>query len=407
MFAQTARGICDYVLRDLQSPQGGFYSTRDADSEGMEGKYYIWTVEQVTEVLGTDDAELFCSYYDVTETGNWVETRGHAPKGPKNILNIQKDDDAFAKLHKLDVADWKRRLGAMKSRMLEARDRRVAPGLDDKILTGWNGLMIATLAKASQVLDQPRYAEAASKATDFILTNLRRDGKLLRSYRAGKARLTGYLSDYAFFTEGLLNLYESTFEVRHLDEAVQLTDDLIKRYYDEAKGAFFYTASDAEKLVARTKNVTDGAIPAANSVAATNLMRLAILTGNREYRAKAESIFQAFATLVARSPLQFERMLCAVDFYYGPPKEIAIIPGASAEETEALLSAIYGSFLPNKVVASVGDAAPLEAAAQRIPLLRGKHQLDDKATAYVCENYSCKEPVTDALELKRQLGTRE
>ena len=407
LYARTAAGIFEYVICDLQSPEGGIFSSRDADSEGMEGKYYVWTIGQVNEVLGPEDGKLFCSFYDVTETGTWLESLGHAPPGPKNILNIKRSVETIAKLHAIDPQKLEARLADMRAKMSAARDGRVAPGLDDKILAGWNGLMIASLAKGACVLGEAKYATAAMRAADFVLTNLRRDGKLLRTYRNGRARLMGYLSDYAFLIEGLLNLYEATFDLRWIPEAVAMSDELIARYFDQDNGAFFFTASDGERLVARTKNANDGAIPSGNSVQAMNLLRLSLLVDNSEYRAKAESIFQAFATLVARSPLQFERMLCAVDFYYGPPKEIAIIPGASAEETEALLSAIYGSFLPNKVVASVGDAAPLEAAAQRIPLLRGKHQLDDKATAYVCENYSCKEPVTDALELKRQLGTQE
>ena len=405
-YARTAASIFEYVIRDLQSPEGGIFSSRDADSEGMEGKYYVWTIGQVNEVLGQEDAKMFCSFYDVTESGNWFESMGHAPPGPKNILNIQRNAETVAKLHAIDPQELEARLADMRAKMSAARDRRVAPGLDDKILTAWNGLMIASLAKGARVLGKRTYANAAARAADFVLDNLRRDGKLLRTYRNGQARLLGYLSDYAFLVEGLLNLYEATFDVRWIEEAVALIDESIDRYFDQANGGFFFTASDGERLVVRTKNANDGAIPSGNSVQAMNLLRLSLFVNRSDYRVKAESIFRAFAPLVARSPAQFERLLCAVDFYYGQAKEIAIIAGPNAEATEAFLEVIYGSFLPNKVVASVSDDTQLNATAQRIPLLNGKRSRGGKTTVYVCENFSCKEPVTDASDLKRKLATQ-
>ncbi|MCH7525990.1 MAG: thioredoxin domain-containing protein [Planctomycetes bacterium] len=406
LYAEAARGIFDYVIRDLQSPEGGFYSTRDADSEGMEGKFYIWTVEQVTDVLGEEDAKLFCAYFDVTETGNWFESRGHAPKGPKNILNIQRDVETVAKLHGIEPDDLEKRLARMRVKMFEARAKRVPPALDDKILTGWNGLMIAGLAKGGRAFNEPRYTEAAARAADFVLDKLRRDGHLLRTHRKGQSRLTGYLSDYAFFIEGLINLYEATFDVRWLDEAVALTDDSIRRYYDAEGGGFFFTANDAETLIARTKDPNDGAVPSGNSVHAMNLLRLALLVDNKDYRAKAESIFRAFASLAARSPTRFERLLCAVDFYGGRPKEIAIVGSPDAPETRAMLDLVFGSYRPNKIVASAdGDIAPSKLA-RRIPLLKNKRRIDGKTTAYVCENYTCKKPVTSAVELAQQLAER-
>ncbi len=403
LFAATARGICDYVIDDLQSPGGGFYSTRDADSEGMEGKFYIWTVEQVTAVLGPEDGKLFCAYYDVTDSGNWFESRGHAPAGPKNILNVQKDDESFAKLHKLELADWTKRLAKMKTKMLAVRAKRVEPSLDDKILTAWNGLMIGSLAKAAQAFDEPRYADSAARAADFVLKELRRDGKLLRTHRDGQSRLTGYLSDYAFFIEGLLNLYEATFDPRWLNEAVALTDDQIKRFYDADGGAFFFTAADGQKLLARTKDANDGAIPSGNSVAALNLLRLAVFTGNKDYRAKAESIFRAFENLVERSPAQYERLLCAVDFYHDSPKEVAIVGSAGDPATRAMIRAVYDSYRPNKVVAFAENAAAATKLSQQVPLLKGKRDKDNKPTGYVCQNYTCKEPVQSPAELVRLL----
>ena len=409
-YGRVAADIFDYVLADLQSPEGGLYSTRDADSEGLEGAYYIWTVGQVTEVLGEKDAGLFCDFYDVSEGGNWFESRGHAPTGPKNILNVPVPLEKYASKHDLDPADLEKRLASMRARLLEVRGKRVPPGLDDKILAGWNGLMIASLAKGARVLDEPKYAQAAARAADFVLTRLRRDGRLLRSYRAGKSHLTGYLSDYAFMIEGLLNLYEATFDTRWLTEAAALNETLIEHYYDEEGGAFFFTADDAEELLARTKNPRDGAIPSGNSVQAMNLLRLAIVLDRKDYRAKAESIFRAFKPMAERSAASFERLLCAADFLHGSPKEIALVGNPAEPGTEAMIRAVYDRFLPNKVVAlGAGDGASSggdTGGEALIPLLAGKKRIEGGATAYVCEGYRCKAPVTSADDLARQLDAK-
>ncbi len=407
LYAETVRGICDYVIQDLQSPAGGIYSTRDADSEGMEGKYYIWTVEQVREVLGEEDAKLFCSYYDITERGNWFEPHGHAPPGPKNILNIQRDVETVAKLHGVESGELSKRLAGMRVKLLKIREKRIPPALDDKILSSWNGLMIGALAKAARALDEPRYAHAAEQAANFVLEKLRKDGKLLRTYRSGQARLTGYLSDYAFLTEGLLNLYEATFDPKWVQESVALTDDLIARYYDEAGGGFFFTAKDGERLLARTKDANDGAIPSGNSVAAMNLLRLGLLVNRPDYREKAESIFRSFGALVNRSAWQFERLLCAVDFYADSPKEIAIIGDPYAPPTRAMLQIVFQSYRPNKVVALAPDEEQAAKLGEFIPLLKNKRPIDGSPTAYVCQNYVCKKPVTTVGELASLLDERK
>jgi len=408
LYAYTAGDIFDYVIGDLQSPQGGFYSTRDADSAGFEGAYYVWTVPQVEAVLGEKDAKLFCEYYDVTEKGNWFESRGHAQEGPKNILNIKKPPKAFAKKHDLDLEAFKKQLVAWREKMIKVRASRIPPNLDDKILTGWNGLMIGSLAKGARVLDQPKYAQAAARAADFVLKNLRKenlrkDDRLLRTYRDGKSHLIGYLSDYAFLIDGLLNLYEATFDRHWLDEAIALNETLIKYYYDDENGAFFYTASDAEKLIVRTKNPRDGAIPSGNSVEAMNLMRLAILLDSKELKEKAQSIFKAFNPMIAESPSSFERLLCAADFYYDQVREIAIIGKNDSPETAKLVDAVYDRYLPNKVVVQSNSVGEQE---DRWPLLKGKKILNGKATCYVCINYMCKLPVTDAEELAKQLDVK-
>ena len=428
LYAFIAGDIFRYVLADLASPEGGFYSSRDADSEGLEGKFYLWTMEQVREVLGEEDAKLFCAYYDVSEKGNWFEQFGHAPPGPKNILRIKKPADVFARMNNLATEDgprdrleshsaegpafqpgavgpafqpvsFQRRLNAWRDKMLAARAQRVPPGLDDKILTGWNGLMIAALARGACVLSEPRFAEAGAKAADFILSKMRKDGRLLATYRKGDARLTAYLSDYAFLVEGLLNLYEATFDRKWLDAALELTETSITYYFDEKNGSFFFTAHDAEKLVARSKQPHDNAIPAGNSIQAMNLLRLAVLFDRKDLREKAESIFRATAPQVESSPASFERLLCAVDFYHDKVKEIAIIGASGAEDTSALLRTVHQRYLPNKVIVYAPDVE----MESRIPLLSGKTRRGGAATAYVCAGYNCKAPVTKPEELAKQL----
>jgi len=402
-YKDVARDILDYVLRDLRSPRGAFFSSRDADSEKLERKYYVWTVEQVTKVLGEEDAALFNKYYDVTPEGNWIETQGHAQPGPKNILHIASSLEEFARKNNLDATWFRQQLSLWRKKMLEARSKRVPPALDDKILTDWNGLMIASLAKAARVLDDPSYAEAAAQAADFLLTTSRRkDGRLLRTFRAGKARLLGNLGDYAFLTEGLLNLYEATFDEKWLTEAEKLTDLSIQYHLDKKNGGFFFTASDGDKLIARSKNPHDRAIPSGNSVQAMNLLRLALLLNKPLYKDTAEGIFRAFGNDAARSPGAFERFECALDFYHDKPKEIAIIGAPTDQRTQALIRTVYDRYLPNKVV--VGAANKRDDA--RSPLLIGKKRVNGLPTAYVCEGYRCKLPVTTPDELAKLLDAR-
>ncbi len=398
-YAKVAADIFAYVLSDLRSPEGGFYSSRDADSDGKEGKFYIWTVEETEAVLGKEESDLCCKFFDVTESGNWFERFGHAPPGPKNILHIGKPVAMFAKLNGLSTDELTGKIDVWRKKLAEARSKRTPPALDDKILTDWNGLMIAGLAKGARVLDEANYAIAASRAADLILTNMQKDGRLLRTYRKGEARLTATLSDYAFFIEGLLNLYEATFDRRWLDEARRLAEVSIRYYFDEKDGGFFFTASDGEKLLVRSKQSQDGAIPSGNSVQAMNLLRLAILFDRKDFREKAESIFRAFAQQAENSPGAYERLHCAADFYHDQVKEIAIIGDPASPETRALIRTVFDRYLPNKVIVF----APDKSADETLPLLKGKGRIKDRAAAYVCENYKCRLPVTTPDDLDREL----
>jgi hypothetical protein len=347
----------------------------------------------VLQVLGPEDGKLFAAYYDVTESGNWDEPHGHAPPGPKNILHVLKLPAVFAKLHNLDLQEWNQKLAAMKSKMLEVRNRRVPPGLDDKILTAWNGLMIAPMARAARLFDEPKYRESAMRAADFVLKNLRRDGRLLRNHRRGVSELNAYLEDYAFLIEGLLNLYEATFDRRWLDEARELNETCIRHFFDEKGGGFFFTSDDHEELIVRAKNPSDGAIPSGNSVQAMNLVKLSIILDRNDLREKADSSFRAFAARIAKYPGGFDRLLAAADMRLSRSKEIALIGEPNATEMRAMLRTVFERYLPNKVVMG----APSGVADW--PLLAAKQAIDGRPTAYVCENYACQKPVTSASEL--------
>lgn len=402
-YADLAADIFDYVMTDLQSPEGGFYSSRDADSEGLEGAFYIWQVEQIKSILGEKDGQLFCDYYDVSPRGNWFESRGHAPAGAKNILHIDVPAKTFAQSKGVDLDDFNKKLKTWRKQLLKVRAKRIEPGLDDKILTGWNGLMIAAMAKGGRVLNEPRYTQSAARAADFILKKMcTPQGRLLRSHRNGKTRLTGYLSDYAFFTEGLLYLYEATFDRRWLNEAVKLTDFAIQYYFDEKGGGFFFTAKDGEKLIVRSKHPHDGAIPSGNSVQALNLLRMGVLLDRKDYREKAESILRTFASQMAQSPGAYERLACAADFYHDKVKEIAIIGDPASPDTQALIRTVFDRYLPNKVVVQAND----KVDDPSMPLLKGKARINGKATAYVCENYRCQLPVTTPEDLAKQLEAK-
>jgi hypothetical protein len=402
LFSDRARGICDYVLRDLRSPDGAFYSSEDADSEGLEGKFYIWTLDEVKRLLGEDAGRIFASHYDVSEFGNWGHAGDdHVPHGPKNILQVARSAGTIAKLNNLDVAEVAKTIEESRRKLFEARERRTRPGLDDKILCGWNGLMTTALAKAAAVLAEPRYGAAAAQAAQFVLGAMRQEGRLLASYGKGQARLKAYSTDYAFFIEGLLALFESSGDLRWLTAAGELADTMIEHYWDAAGGGFYFTAADHEELLVRSKTANDGAIPSGNSVMLMNLQKLAILLDRGDLREKAEKIIRSFGSSVPRTPFQHERLLCGIEAWHQGFEEIAIVGAADDPATRALVKAVYGLYLPNKVIARV-DLSD-EKASKGLPLLAGKTLIDGKPAAYVCRNYSCQKPVTQAEDLRSQL----
>ena len=376
---ETAEGILDYVLREMTDPAGGFYSTQDADSEGHEGKFFVWDLDEITTVLGAEDAQPFTAYYNVTREGNFEG---------KNILNVNPfSERPNAESHR---------------RLFEHRESRIKPDRDEKIITAWNGLMLASFAEAGVILHRPDYTEVARRNADFVLTNLRRDGFLLRTYKDGVAKFNAYLEDYAFFVEGLVTLFETTGEFRWLKEAIALTDRMIEEFWDEDGGGFFFTGKSHEELIVRSKDYFDNATPSGNSVAAAVLLRLAVLTDNERYRDLAQKVLAIIAEQARRYPSGFGYALSAVDFLLSSPKEIAIV-GKDATDIQPLLHETWRKYLPNKVVAPslIGDSP----ASASIPLLQDRPLLDGRATAYVCQNYTCQQPVTTTADLESQLDS--
>jgi uncharacterized protein YyaL (SSP411 family) len=387
-FKDVAEQVLEYVLRDMTDPSGGFYSSEDADSEGEEGKFYVWTPAEVTEQLGSADARLFCAFYDIREPGNF--------EGRASILRMQRTPFELAPELGVTEVELLAALERGRSVLFEARSSRVRPARDEKVLASWNGLMLRAMAEAASVLNRPDLLRAAERNAAFLLDVMRGpDGRMHRTWKPGHAaRLNGYLEDYANVADGLLALYEATFEPRWLAAATDLADGILQRFADTEHGGFFDTSDDHETLIARPKDIFDNATPSGNSVAADVLLRLALLTDRQQYRQAAESVLQLLRDAMTRYPLGFARALNALDFLLDQPKEIAIVGPTGSTETEALRRAVFEPFVPNKVVAGAG--AP-------IPLLEGRELRNGHALAYVCEHYVCQAPTSDPQELRRLL----
>jgi hypothetical protein len=380
LYKRITEETLDFVVREMRDPSGAFYSTQDADSEGVEGKFYVWTLEEFRQIVGSD-AEILPKYFDVTEHGNWEE---------RNILNVPRPPEVFSKLEKLSMDELAAMVEAAKKKLYAVREKRVKPGRDEKVLTDWNGLMLRAFADAAAYLGRDDYRAVAEANANFILTTLWDGKRLLHSFKEGRARFNGYLDDYANFVDGLFALYELTFDYKWLEHAVNVADRMIDQFWDEKDGGFYFTAKDHEPLITRTKDYFDNATPSGNSIAADVLLRMAALLHRPDYRDKAEQIFRTTFNLLQQYASGFGRMLGAVDFYVGPAREIAIVG-----KPDEFLSALRSRYLPRTVVAAGDDA--------RIALLRDRPMVDKKPTAYVCENFACKQPVTDPAALRDQL----
>ena len=393
LYRRITEETLDYVLREMTGPHGGFYSSQDADSEGEEGKFFVWTPQEIHGVLGEDRGNLVGGFFGLTEAGNFEG---------KTIFNVPQPPEDFSQEYDIPLEELMDTVQAGKEALLQAREGRVHPLRDDKVLSSWNGLMLRALAEAGAALGRGDYLDAAKKNADFLLTNLISQGRLLRTYREGQAKLLGYLEDYSFVADGLLALYEATFETRWLEKGTELVDSMIQLFWDEDIGGFYDTGADHEDLVVRPRDTFDNAQPCGGSMASDVLLKLAVLTGKQDYTAKGTMPLGALQKLMAQSPMGFGQWLGAVDFHLSQPKEVAIIGPASDPATRRLLEKVFGNYLPNKVVAGT-DSSPGNAALD-IPLLNDRGTVDGRPAAYVCQNYVCQLPVTDPDALAEQLG---
>ncbi|RPI53936.1 MAG: thioredoxin domain-containing protein, partial [Deltaproteobacteria bacterium] len=395
-FAQVAREIFTYVLRDMNSPEGGFYSAEDADSEGREGLFYVWTPLEVKEYLGKDLGDLFCRFYGITEAGNFEEGR--------SIPHMPVSTQSFVAKEGIDLTGLETLLKVARDRLFDIRKKRVHPLKDDKILTSWNGLMIAALAKGYQVFGDQAYADAARMAAAFILSNLKTSGgRLLRRYRQGDSAYPGYLDDYAFLTWGLIELYEATFEITYLQKAIALNQEMIDIFWDEQGEGLYFTGKGNDPLITRSKEIYDGALPSGNSVAALNFLRLGRLTGNTDLEKKADQLTMVFEAEVKEHPMAYTQLLIALDFMIGPSQEIVIAGDPAAEAMRDMLNVFKRKFLPNKVVLMRPDGAEGKRLATLSPFVESMHSVDHQPTVYLCEQYSCKKPINRVSELKTVL----
>ena len=391
--AAAARGTLDYLVRDMQAPEGGIYSTEDADSEGVEGKYYVWSADEIREVVGEEDAATFAATFGATERGNWEGTNIlHLPREPRDTADeLGISEEALAGISK-------RGLG----RLYDARQARVRPALDDKVLSGWNGLAISALARGGAVLDDATYLDAARKAADFVLQRMVVDGRLLRCYRSGQAKIEGFLEDYAYFAKGLLDVHQATQEGRWAAEAERLTRAMIALFWDEDGAAFYTTSARHERLIARLKDSHDGATPSGNAVAVGVLQRLTALTGRPEFARYAERTLEAFSGQIAAQPSAFTEMLVGLDAHLRPPRQIVIVGHADDETARAGLRAVHERYLPGITLVAHDPAAPQPELAGS-PLLAGKACVDGRTTFYVCEEFVCDAPTTDLDAFVRSL----
>ncbi|HSU13155.1 thioredoxin domain-containing protein [Longimicrobium sp.] len=382
-----------WVEREMTSPGGGFYSALDADSEGEEGKFYLWTPDEVDALLGPEDGPLFRRYYDVSEGGNFEG---------RNILHTAHALDDLAPA--AGVAPERLRAVVERGRrvLYEARAKRVWPGLDDKVLASWNAMMLHAFAEAARVFEREDWRAIAVRSAEFLTSALRPEGRLLRTYKGGRAKIPAFLEDHALLVDALVAVYEATWDARWVREARSLADDMLAHFWEDGEGVFYDTASDAEALVVRPRDVFDNATPSGNSAAVMALLRLGELTGEARYREVAERVLAGMGDLMARVPMGFGHLLCALDFSISAPVEIAIVGDAASDEARALLRTVSHAYLPNAVLAGKGDGDG--GADDLIPLLRDRAALGGRATAYVCERLACQQPVTDPATLAEQLG---
>ncbi len=386
-YRRIATEVMDYVLNEMRDNTGGFHSAEDADSEGVEGKYYVWSKGEIDKILGAGDSKLFCEYFGVSEKGNFEE---------HNILNVPVPAARFAEEHKLKQGELLKRIDLLREKLVPERAKRIAPGRDDKILVSWNALMISSLARGYQVFGEKRFLEGAEKAAQHILTRMMNGSQLRHTFRGDKASVDGYLDDYGNLINALLDLYEADFDPDRIAVAEKLAEQMKDLFWDGTSGGFFFTSGKHDNLLVRTKPYFDGSIPSGNAVAAKACLRLGRVTGKKEYVELAEKTLQVFSTVINRYPSACHNLVAVADAYLSPSTEIVVVGKKGAKDTEEMLRAVRGTYNPNRVVALFDTASD---GRMDTPLFEGRKSVGGVATAYVCENYACKKPMTDAAEL--------
>jgi uncharacterized protein YyaL (SSP411 family) len=405
-YADTAREVFTYVLRDMTAPEGGFYSAEDADSEGEEGKFYVWTLQEVRDLLGTEDADFAARVFNLKPDGNFREEATGQMTGT-NIFHLRKPLSEIASDLGTTEDALRSRMESVRQELFTKRETRVHPHKDDKILSDWNGLMIAALAVGARTLDRPEYGAAAIKAADFVLEKLRtKAGRLLHRYRQVRAGIAASVDDYVYLIWGLLELYETTFEVRYLKSALDLNGDLVKYFWDDENGGFYFTASDSERLLVRSKEIYDGATPSGNSVAMLNLLRLSRITAQPELEQRADWILRAFAGNVKRFPSAYTQLLTALEFEVGPSYEVVVAADPDSEDAGRMIRKLRRPFVPGKVVLLRPPGEAADSITSIAPYTKNQKRIQEKATAYVCLNFSCELPTTDPDKMLILLGVK-
>jgi hypothetical protein len=401
-YKRTANEILSYLERDMTSSDGGFYSAEDADSEGEEGKFYLWTTSEIKELLENEEANIFMKAFNIRNEGNFTEEHSNIPTG-RNIPHMTES--------MRDICSWNKEQGEFiavsvekaRKKLFNAREKRVHPSKDDKILTDWNGMTIAAFCKAAQAFDDENYVRTAIKAAEFFMENMTdTDGKMKHRYRDGEVAIGAFLEDYAFFTWGLIELYQTTFDIKYLEHALKLTDYLIAHFHDRNSGGFFHTSDEAEEMIFRSKEVYDGAIPSGNSVTAMNLLRLAKITGNSEFEELADRTLRAFAEKVSSAPAGYTQFMSAVDLAFNSSVEIVIAGEKDDSGTMEIVHFINERFIPEKVLL-LKNEDDSDRIVEIAPYTKDMMMADNKTTVHMCQDHNCKLPSNDTEKIKEQI----
>jgi uncharacterized protein YyaL (SSP411 family) len=393
-YLHVGEEVLHFVLREMKSLEGGFYSTQDADSEGEEGKFYAWTKDEIKDVLGKERGTPFCAYYGVAQQGNF--------EGETSVLSMVSTLEKVSQLYGMPVTDMEKLLEEGRQKLYAEREKRVKPNRDEKILTSWNGLMISGFVDGFKITGKEKYLVVAKEAAHFILQKMKKDGNLMRVYNKRKCQVNGYSEDYAFFIQALIDLYEATFKMEWLKEAEELNRRMIHQFWDERNGGFFFTGAENEALVARSKNPYDNVIPSANSIAVFNLIRLGHLTGEESLKQKAEQTLRLFFNFLDQHPSGFAQMLSGLSFFLNP-EEIAVIGSRDDHRIKSMLKEIYLTYLPNKILSLRDPQEPIEK--DWFPFLLEKG-IPEAPTTFVCKGFTCLPPIKDEKELKKLLNEK-